>query len=368
MQLSFPPTPRETYPKRLVSTSQSSRNVQDSYTRSSTVFFPENTEQIADELDGQTSREDLDNRQKADACISPIQTLLPSRRFIHTASSPFPLSRETSQNNYGDDEESDEEAADGDNTHHDAILQLSNPRDVIDAGIATEDSETTDTEDDYNETDEEKILAELFLKLYKINTENDTETGAGPEFGQITLAMVHEEIDKLVQRVDSAEMSLEQAYQKLGVQDTKIPIETHLQKLLESQDELAQQLEKEKREKDSMVNDMYYISQEMKRINNLKQRNAKLEVENKELKEELEKTKQEGQGRIDEIQKRLNELEREKAHATLQQQQHQLPLQTMRRRTTKSFLSPRRSQPLNIHQQSSFDMFPPRSKITYKKK
>ena len=366
LQLSFPPTPRETHPKRLVSTSQSSRSIHNSFIRSSTVFFPETIEHISDETDGQEAEErDIINGQTIDACVSPIQTLLPSRRYIHTASSPFPLSRSTSRSTY----RAEEEAADHEN---DEFLQLSEGRDEADARTeVTDETDTSETDEDYNGTDEDKILEELFLKLYKINTENDTVADTEPDVEQVTLAMVHEEIDKLVQRVDNTEASLDQAYQAIGVQETKLPLDKHIQELLEKQDEITQELEKEKREKESMVNDMYYISQEMKRINNLKHRNEKIEAENKDLKEELEKSKQEMQERTDQLQKQINEMERERTHAMLQH--HQLPLQaqaqtTRKRTTTKSFLSPRRTQTMNLHQQSSFDLFSPRAKFGYKKK
>ena len=377
----------------------SGRSFTDSYSRAHTTFFPENFEANDDETDGQAG--DLasnrhrsltevatDNGQTADACVSPIQTLSPSRHYIHTASSPFPLVRRIGSLNLDDslqldnrnrnDSDDENEESDDEVLYQDQNL-LENPnamegRDEMDAqlvgmnGAEIEETEITDNDADANETDEDKILEELFLKLYKINTENETESPVQEDFGQITLAMVHEEIDKLVRRVDNAETTLDQVYKSLNEQDPKVPIDLQIQKLIESKDELVQSLEKEKREKDSMVNDMYYISQEMKQLNNLKHRNAKYETENRDLRAELEKNRQEGEKRIDELQKKLIEIEKEKMQALLLLPQ-QLSPQASRRRTTKSYLgAQRRSPSINLHQTSSFDLFSSKPKLSLRKK
>ena len=371
----------------------SGRNANDSYTRSQTSFFPQNFETDNDEADGQAenliSRRHrgvteavIDSGTTADACVSPIQTLSPTRRYMHTASSPFPLDRRMGsldldnlqlENENRDDSDDDNEESDDEVLYQDLNHSLEG-RDEIDAqlvGLEIEGTEVTDNEADANETDEDKILEELFLKLHKINTENETQSESPVEedFGQITLAMVHEEIDKLVRRVDNAETTLDQVFKSLNGYDPKIPIDLQIQKLIESKDELQQLLEKEKREKDSMVNDMYHISQEMKQLNNLKHRNAKYELENRDLRMELEKNRQEGEKRVQELQIKLTEAERERTQAlTLQPQQ--LSPQPSRRRTTKSYVSgtARRSTSMNYHQTSSFDLFSSRTKLSFRKK
>ena len=380
-----------------MSTRQTNRIVQESngrsatasYSRGQAAFFPENFEANSDEADGQA--EDLTTRRqrgsdswtKADACVSPIQILSPSRRYIHTASSPFPLGSrmgsldlDNLQDNGNGDDISDDLNADSD----DEVLYQDPNHDTdgideVDAQLARlnstdiDETDVTDNDNDVNETDEDKILEELFLKLHKINMENETETESPVEqdFGQITLAMVHEEIDKLVRRVDNAETTLDQVYKALNVHDPKISIDLQIQKLIESKDELKQSLEKEKREKDSMVNDMYIISQEMKQLNNLKQRNAKFDHENRDLRMELEKNRQEYEKRIEELQDKLRESERDRTQALILQPQHLSP-QASRRRTTKSYANgtPRRSTSMN-YQASSFDLFS-RTKNTFRKK
>lgn len=406
LQLSFPPTPRETFPKRLMSTHQISRAVQessgrsatDSFTRSQTSFFPENFETHNDEADGQAdvlsrrhrgvTEAAIDSGTTADACVSPIQTLSPTRRYIHTASSPFPLHRrmdsldlDNSQlvNENRDDSDDENEDSDDEVLYQDPNNHSLEGRDEMDAqleglnGTEIDDTEVPDNNADVNETDEDKILEELFLKLHKINTENETqnESPVEEDFGQITLAMVHEEIDKLVRRIDNAETTLDQVYKSLNEHDPKIPIDLQIRKLIESKDELQQLLEKEKREKDSMVNDMYHISQQMKQLNNLKQRNVKYELENSNLKMELEKNRQDAEKRIHELQIKLTEAERDRTQAlTLQPQQ--LSPQASRRRTTKTYANgtPRRSTSINnYHTTSNFDLFSSaRTKLSFRKK
>lgn len=397
LQLSFPPTPRETVPKRFTPTvsRKSSRNNQD--TRNSTTFFPDNFGETFDETDGQLAdltenslrniSDNTENGHKADACVSPIQTMSPSKHFSHTACSPFPFLRNTTDETFeAFEDEVDEE--DNDDILSETVILSETHSSMRDRGeadaqiIATEGQAITENDTDINETDEDKILEELFIKLYKINTENESETEHHPvpELVQVTLAMVHEEIDKLVKRVDNSEASLDMAYQALGNQDTKTPIYIHIQKMQEMNKDLAQKLDKEKREKDSMVNDMYIVSQEMKRIDNLKLKIAKFETENKELKQLLEQSKQTNSDKeetIKELQKRLGQMERAHRQPTYVSQSpyaSQGPqasvLQQSPSTRRRALGTARRTQPTGLNRHSTFDLpvNSQRTKFSFRKK
>ena len=63
-----------------------------------------------------------------------------------------------------------------------------------------------EAEIDANETDGDKILEELFFELLVLNTEREEQNQSRPteEFGHVTVAMLHEQINILIRRAENA--------------------------------------------------------------------------------------------------------------------------------------------------------------------